>query len=123
MTLSATFRGRWPLIGLILVTAWLWGWTLFAYTFDLPRQVFMQQRLGFSTGPTLRLLADGYLWALAAALAVAVVSWRVRRLRVAGTAGLVVVPAILLMGLYLQMGLSPGQVQAMTADRQAVAGR
>ena len=120
-TVVPTRHSRWPAVGLGLVIAWLWAWTLFAYTFDLPRQIFTLQNLGMQTKQLLRLLADWHLWALATALLVAVASWRVRRLRVVGVAGLVAVPAVLLMGLYLQMGLSVREVRLMTADWKAVA--
>jgi hypothetical protein len=105
---------------LALVAVWLWAWTAFAYTNDLPRQMFMHQRLGFTTGPALLLLADAYRPALALALVVAIASCWVRRLRVLGGAGLIIVPAILLMGLYLQMGLSVRQVQVMSDEKQAL---
>jgi hypothetical protein len=107
-------RNRWPFIGLALTTTWLWAWALFPYANDLPRQIFMQQRMGFSTGLSLRLLYDWHLWAMAAAILLAAASWRVRRLRIAGAAGMVAVPAVLLMGLYLQMGLSVGEVERAT---------
>ena len=93
-----------------LVTIWLWTWTFYAFNQDLPRHFYMLQKLVMSRGQTLQLLSDIYLWSMFAALTVAVISWRVRRLRSAGMAGLVVVPAILLMSLYVHMGLTPGQV-------------
>lgn len=114
MTPNATpARSRWPLILLLATIAWLWWWTLFAYFIDLPRQIYLEQRLGVR-GVGEQLLFEHHLWLMAGALVFAVVCWFIRPLRVLGAMGLIAVPAILLMGLYMQMGLRPDQTTALS---------
>ncbi|MGL6073923.1 MAG: hypothetical protein ACRC8S_07165 [Fimbriiglobus sp.] len=121
-TTTTPARRPWKMIvGLVLIIAWLWGWTIIGYAFDFPRQKYTNDRLAIPTNQILLFFGSSSLYIFAIASHIVALTLAFRRLRVIGSMLLVVVPAVMLMVLYFNMGLRPAVINQLTAAAAAAA--